>query len=290
VVVWEYASDASVVNEKFSSVGQVHLVAVQHLARPCVTWAILRHFPAFLVEEQGKVEWMPTTMMELMGKMRIRVAIKPRDDLEDRYDGSWVAFYVAGGIRSVENCLSLLDSFWLFRCAHPEPGEEFPSLPTVTIHKHCTLALDTTRLELQTTTEVVEGGAPVGAVFYKMPPCTSGSHVNVTVDCDGSVVKLIFAGPLYLLRAHFTQAGVPGGYVESVEEAGQPSSTKGKPYYRIYTVDADVKSEVTAALAFVKDGLGGILIEVRLRKVAPAESSSSPFVEGLSALPNVEVS
>ncbi len=93
------------VNEKFASDGQVHLVAVQHLARPCVTWAILRHLPTFLVQEQVKVEFMPTTLMELMEKMRIRVAIKPREDLEGRYDGSWVAFYVAGGILSVENCL-----------------------------------------------------------------------------------------------------------------------------------------------------------------------------------------
>ncbi len=66
-------------------------------------------------------------------------------------------------------------------------------------------------LKLQLRKEIIEGSRLENARFFRMAAGSGTSHVNVTIDCDFELSKLIFGGPLLVFRGLFIDGGVPGG-------------------------------------------------------------------------------
>ena len=281
VVVYKYSDNARLLIENWPNVVLWEII-LQHLCRPSVTFNILLNFPDYLRRANLAEGVLPQTLRELDTNFNMRIVIKPRADPQQIFDATCVAFYVAGTEADAKNAINILDSFFVDRHAHPQPGEVFEQPFQVDYYMHSNAQFDLVATEMDTASVVHEPSAQLPIPFTAGGPPAGARHLLATIDCEDSSAQLLLHGNTWPFRNTLNSRQIPGDY-------GEEDADGRREYYRVLTVaDTNDQATIRVLTDALQAGVGNTIIRVDARTKPTADTPSATFMQELLTIKQLQ--
>ena len=266
--VWSCITDAS---------AALFQIQIEHVARPSVTFDIVRAFNDFLKDTNAESGSVPATVTELSQQAGIRIVVTGTEDPEKL--GSFVrwrtGFYVAGTDFSLQNFLLLLDDFFVWKEKKMAREQSFQ----VHMHPHTGIRVNLDGMGYENyTLNVPTKSLPLK--FFECHPCASKKILTLNVEpTTEQSVSVVVSGNSFSYRDRLDALGVPGGYHTDADGT--------KQYFRVLK-DVDVRDEEKKGLIFKmigSDVLCNLAMRLTVTSDPPVRTAVSDFLSELRALP-----
>ena len=170
-----------------------------------MTWNILEKFQSYLRRQAGDDNSLPLTLRELNDSWHIRLVLKPRNDPDETFDSSVVAFYFTGGQDDINNMFIILDNYFNDCYTNPEPGLSFREPLKVEYSLNQNVRVTLPESEMTVETVFAPPTYQVSVAFDAAGPPWGDRHITATLDFQEQELRLICSGNLCPFAVVFRQ-------------------------------------------------------------------------------------
>ena len=278
---FRYSDDASLWMQGCPPGTALNEVVLHHRQRrPSLLWNVLDKFNAYLARQAAHDGDLPANLRDLDRDWNIRLALKPRNDPEETFDASVLAFFFAGAQPDIDNMINILDNFYADCYQNQDPAMPFrqPLEVRYFFNENITTTVAVETLTIQTA--IADGGEQLPVQFFVAGPPWGDRHVNAILDFEDDALHLVFFGNIYPLRAKFDFAQIGGNH-------GEDTAAGRREYFRIPEVAA-LSSE--GARTRIQEALTTVVQNTLIRCVVrtpPSDDGDDHFLKRLRALPQL---
>ena len=211
----------------------------------------------------------------------IRLVLKPRNDPDETFDSSAVAFYFTGGQDDINNMFIILDNYFNDCYTNPEPGLSFREPLKVEYSLNQNVRVTLPESEMTVETVFAPPTYQVSVAFDAAGPPWGDRHITATLDFQDQALRVTFSGNLYPLRRSFDNAHIGGNYGEA-DGAGR------REYFRLpEPAELENDAELDRIVEAMTSVVHHTLVRCMVRTPPEEEGRGQDMLERLRLLPQL---